>query len=517
MKLRFFAMLVLSMALIGVTSCDELEKQPTEMVLDTTVFNLPVDGGEIELKFVPITAWTAQSEDSWISYDPKSGEASTEEVTMKIKVDKNRKEARTAKLVLSFETNDVIITIDQEGKIPKMKLDETEFYVAAKGEDITLNFTPVSDWTAECEANWLSFTPQSGSVGEEVAMVIKVSENKEIEEREAEINLVFASNTITLTIAQDGIEAPKVTIEKKEFNVPAEGGQVKVEFVPLTKWVATSEDSFVTLDPRDGKASNEKVTLTVTLAENTLDTKRIATVKVKFKENEEIVTISQDGIGPKVEMAQTKYEASWRGDNITLRFVTPVATAWTATCDEDFIVCEPNSAESDAGEDNLLEVTVKRNEDNRARTATLKLAFDSNDILITITQQAKPAPINVSQSFFNVPAAGGTVQFSFVGTTDWKLSHSGDFVKYSPSSGSASDNQVTVSVEVMPNESAEAREAVLTLTSEIDKLDVKILQEAKQPVIPDNPDPDDPETPGSDEMTGGTEDVNKGDDINIKR
>jgi hypothetical protein len=184
-----------------------------------------------------------------------------------------------------------------------------------------------------------------------------------------------------------------------------------------------------------------------------------------------------------------------------------VATAWTATCDEDFIVCEPNSAESDAGEDNLLEVTVKRNEDNRARIATLKLAFDSNDILITITQQAKPAPINVSQSFFNVPAAGGTVQFSFVGTTDWQLSHSGDFVKYSPSSGSASDNQVTVSVEVMPNESAEAREAVLTLTSEIDKLDVKILQEAKQPVIPDNPD----------EMTGGTEDVNKGDDINIKR
>ena len=523
MKLRFFTMLVLSMAFIGFTSCTPQEEPaPSEMVFAITDFNVPADGGVIELKFVPTSSWSAACSESFVSFDPQSGEASEEEVLMTVSVDKNKKEARKAQLVLSFETNDVIITIDQDGKTPKMKLDETEFYVSAKGEDITLNFIPVSDWTAECEADWLSFNPQSGSVDEEVTMVIKVSENKEIKEREAEIDLVFASNTITLTIAQDGVEAPKVTIEKKEFSVPAEGGQVHVEFVPLTKWVAMTEDSFVTLDPRDGKASNEKVTLTVTLAENTLDTKRIATVKVKFEENEEIITISQDGIGPKVEMAQTEYEASWRGDNITLRFVTPVATAWTATCDQNFIVCDSYSAESYAGENNLLEVIVKENLTNQVRTATLKLSFDSNDILITITQQARPAPIVVSQSFFNVPAAGGTVQFSFVGTTDWELSNAADFVECSPSYGYASNNQVTVSVEVMSNESAEPREIVLTLTSEIDTVTVTILQDGKQQGTPDNPDPDDPNpddpsTPGSEEMVGGTEDVNKGDDINIRR
>ena len=520
------------MSLIGYTSCfPQEEPTPSEMVFATTEFSVSADGGVIELKFVPTSSWSASCQESFISYDPKSGDASENEVVMTINVDKNKKEARKAVLTLSFETNDVLFTIDQEGKTPKMKLDETEFSAKAEGDQIEISFDPVSDWTATCEEEWISFNPKSGKLEDGAqTMVVKVAENETEGERVAELVLSFASNDVKVTITQDGKEVPKVKFEKNEFSLPAEGGQVKVEFIPLTKWSASSEESFVSFDPKDGKASSDKVTLTITVAKNTLDTKRTASVKVKFDNNEEVISISQDGVGPRVEIAQTEYEADWKGDNFTIRFVTPTATKWTVTSDQNFVLCDRTSSESYAGQNNMLELIVKENNFTHARTATVKLSFDSNDVFINITQKARPADIVVSQSHFNVSAAGETVQFTFVGTSDWNLTHVGDFINYTPKYGYESSNTVTVYVTVNSNEQTESRSAYLTLTSETNAVTVTINQTGTQVVNPDDPNPDDPnpddpnpdnpnipDVPGSDEMIGGTEDVNKGDDINIRR
>ena len=111
-------MMLLSMLIIGFTSCEDLigggNKLPADMVMENTEFSLPAKGGKVELKFKPLSAWTALSEDAWVKISPESGEASKEEVVVTITAGKNEGEKRTASVVLSFETNDITITIEQD-------------------------------------------------------------------------------------------------------------------------------------------------------------------------------------------------------------------------------------------------------------------------------------------------------------------------------------------------------------------------------------------------------------------
>ena len=70
-------MMLLSMLIIGLTSCDDLmgggnNKVPADMVMENTEFSLPAEGGKVELKFTPLSDWAALSEDEWVKCSPES-------------------------------------------------------------------------------------------------------------------------------------------------------------------------------------------------------------------------------------------------------------------------------------------------------------------------------------------------------------------------------------------------------------------------------------------------------------
>ena len=101
MKPRALSMMLLSMLVIGFTSCEDLiggeDKLPADMVMENTEFSLPAKGGKVELKFAPLSAWTALSEDAWLKISPESGEASEKEVVVTITAKENKGEKRTGK------------------------------------------------------------------------------------------------------------------------------------------------------------------------------------------------------------------------------------------------------------------------------------------------------------------------------------------------------------------------------------------------------------------------------------
>ena len=106
----------MSMVCIGFTSCDLLAGLTgSQMVMDKTEFSLPAEGGQIELKFIPTSAWSATCSEDFISFSPASGDSLLVEVAVIVTVEKNEGEERVATLMLSFETNDIAITITQAG------------------------------------------------------------------------------------------------------------------------------------------------------------------------------------------------------------------------------------------------------------------------------------------------------------------------------------------------------------------------------------------------------------------
>ena len=104
-------------ALLGMTSCEDF--LASQMKLDQTEFTLPAKGGEIKVSFVPISSWTASCSDSFVTLNPTKGDQSEASVSLSIKVGENTDTAvRTIKVLLSFETNDIVLTIKQDGATP---------------------------------------------------------------------------------------------------------------------------------------------------------------------------------------------------------------------------------------------------------------------------------------------------------------------------------------------------------------------------------------------------------------
>lgn len=118
MKSRILQLILVS-AILCFTSCDQLAMLGNQMKLDQTEFDLPAAGGEVRVSFTPLSSWSVECSDSFVKLNPSSGEASENPVTLVIKVEENKDvEKRTIKVLLSFETNDIVLTIRQDGATP---------------------------------------------------------------------------------------------------------------------------------------------------------------------------------------------------------------------------------------------------------------------------------------------------------------------------------------------------------------------------------------------------------------
>jgi len=109
--------------------------------------------------------------------------------------------------------------------------------------------------------------------------------------------LAIVSATFFFTSC-DGFPIPGVNdvgLNKKEFTLPAEGGQVDVTFLPVASWSARCSDSFVTISPDSGTASEEKVTLSITVDKNPKPIERVIKVLLSVGEQDIVLTITQAG------------------------------------------------------------------------------------------------------------------------------------------------------------------------------------------------------------------------------
>ena len=110
---------------------------------------------------------------------------------MTVDVSENKGAERTAELVLSFETNDITITIKQAGAEAPV-IEETEYTVSADGEEIEVKFAAPTAWEASCDKDWISIDPESGKAStRKKTMYITVDRNETPEKRSAVVVVAF--------------------------------------------------------------------------------------------------------------------------------------------------------------------------------------------------------------------------------------------------------------------------------------------------------------------------------------
>ena len=202
MKIRtlFFAFAAIAASMFA--SCTALFPEGENAIrIDATEYSVPAEGGEVQIKFVPVLAWTAACEEEWLTFSPASGDASAEEVIMTLSADSNGLSRRTAEIILSTSAGEVTITLIQESVGLDSLFQQTEYDVPVEGDEIKIKFTAPVDWIAECEEDWISLSPESGQASaRKKTLTVAVDSNEGGKARTAHVYIIFADDTVFLQI-----------------------------------------------------------------------------------------------------------------------------------------------------------------------------------------------------------------------------------------------------------------------------------------------------------------------------
>ena len=94
---------------------------------------------------------------------------------------------------------------------------------------------------------------------------------------------------------EDKPAEPTLAVSQETFDLAAEASEATFAITTNQDWTATASETWVTLNPASGTASEQAVTVTVAIAANEAHEPRTATITVTAAQLTKTVTITQAG------------------------------------------------------------------------------------------------------------------------------------------------------------------------------------------------------------------------------
>lgn len=179
----------------------------------------------------------------------------------------------------------------------------------------TITFQAKADWTASCAADWLVFTPKSGSAGDNISITVTTaSTNRTKTTRTAQLMLRSGSESAHVSLIQS---AKYAIFTQKEHTVDANGGTLVLDFKTNTEeaddmgilftdvdWIHWAEESRLT------RAELEGSTYPITVEPNTTANGRVALFVLALRADNEQGWMGLDTAFVYQNAVTEKYESS---------------------------------------------------------------------------------------------------------------------------------------------------------------------------------------------------------------
>ena len=184
---------------------------------------------------------------------------------------------------------------------PVLELSSTNININSYGGERILNITANNAWTVAADAEWVSFSEESGEASDEKqSITVYIDEYTGQEARTAKITVTAGSLTKEIAVTQAAAEVEpeqepetELTLSTATLASAAEGGESTFTVTSNKAWTAATEADWVTLAPTAGEASEEAVTVTVTVVANADYVERTAVITVTADDAEQTVTLIQ--------------------------------------------------------------------------------------------------------------------------------------------------------------------------------------------------------------------------------
>ena len=341
---------------------------------------------------------------------------------------------------------------------------DTQPVFTTEGGTSALTFTATEAWTASVgEADtraidWLTVSPTSGQAGT-ATLTITTEPNNTYDERNAAITLTSGGTRKTLTVTQKQRDALTVTSNKVELE--ATGGDFAIELqanVSVSYEIEESAKAWLT--PTSDTRALTTTTLHFQAAANEDLQPRQGTITLNGGNGlTEDVTVYQLGSSPVLVLTQDEYLVGSDGETIQVELksnntyqIEMPSVDWITKADTRTLSTYTHY------------FTIAPNDTYDAREAVIRFVDEENGLEQTVSiQQMQRDAIVVAQSIYEIGAEGGALDFAVQANVDFTVSTDVDWITQVETRGLT---ERMLHFDVATNESEEAREATIILSSE---------------------------------------------------
>lgn len=291
--------------------------------------------------------------------------------------------------------------------------------VSSEGDSIIVSFTASTAWSASMinsnADSWCSVSPASGNAGSS-NITITIKPNDTPDNRSASV--VIKAGTASQTIKIEQKQKDALIITACSFEVPAEGGEIKVvakSNISFTHTISSDAQSWI--KSIKTKALKDSI-LTFEIVTNDALEGRSGKIFLSGGNLKDTINVFQAGDVPKIIITQKEYVLKSEGESFEVEVASNVNATMRMVYPQDTDAWITENA-TKAISTNKFHFIAQANEDYDPRTALLIFANTENNLVDTVTvTQAQRDAIVLANSEYEFGIDGGKMDFEILANVD---------------------------------------------------------------------------------------------------
>lgn len=265
--------------------------------------------------------------------------------------------------------------------------------------------------------------------------------------------LTIAGIAVGLSSCQ---KAPELTLTgPASLEISADGGSNSITFTANRDWSVRSSDSWVSISPSSGTASDGTVTVSIRCNENTTYEDRSATITITMEELSQMVTVKQPAnLG--IVIPTKSYDLASDARSIEVEVQSNVQ--YTVSISDNWI----KQTGTKGLTTNKLTFSIEENKTYDSREGKITIKPNEGNVqeqVISVKQAQKDALI-VKDTSFDMPYGGGEIEVKVEANVSFDVKPSEDWIHYVETKALSGS---TVRLKVDENPTYSAREGKIEI------------------------------------------------------
>lgn len=456
--------------------------QTTEHYLkvNPSVLNIKADGSQIELEVDCSDKWQVSDirGTTNLFFEPSSGNLGRTQVRVWADANSTTHELKGSFTIRS-EHSSMDVNVTQDAAEPSssdhpLTIGSIETFTPEGGRQ-QVSVETKDKWSAELspDVNWCTIVKAVDDKSLNISVTSNMSDDMSTADRSTQVKVKTDYMERTLNVQQKG-RSLILMAEPQQLDFATAAGSKVVTVTATVSWSANSNQDWCIVQ------KNGNTSFSVSVTENTSNSRRSAAVTVKMADKLVVIPVTQEGTHSlTLSPSSFSFESNASTGKIS---VNTNGDIWQATSDQSWCTISPSSHNGSG----TLDINVQENSTETERVATITIKTEYKTGTVRVTQTGVNSDLKVLPESISVTAEASEKELAINTENSWVATSSdASWCKLSDEQGSSSKN---IKVSISANNTKEKRKATIVVKTAYKTIEIPVSQSEASHYLEVSPD-----------------------------